>query len=410
MIAVYNPNNKDNHNLLNYIAEATKDIDKNYAIVTDFKSLYKDEKHEKTITLSSSKKRIVLIEKANENQRLFNHLKNKVPLFFKQNEEVSFKNFPCVYVLESNNKALEFLEKMKKEEEKTEKKEELNINAVTPKFSLNKVVLNKNIKDDIITALSIIKHRNKIYNDWGFSEIDQKPKLILNFFGASGTGKTMSAHGVAYELNKKILLINYSEIESKYVGDAPKNLMKAFEIATKTNALLFFDEADSFLGKRIENVSSSSDQSVNSLRSQMLILLEEFEGVVIFATNLIKNYDKAFESRILKHIHFELPNKENRIKIISQMLPKKAPIKFEKENFIEELSEISEGFSGRELKNAVLETFTLAVTNSNYITENHFKTAFNNCVQRKKAIIQKPILTKEQKSSIEQKIKKELKK
>lgn len=332
-------------------------------------------------------------------------------MFFKQNEEVSLKKLPCIYVLESNDKALEFVKKMKKEEEKTEKKEELNINAVTPKFSLSKVVLNKNVKEDIITALSIIKHRNKIYNDWGFSEIDPKPKLILNFFGASGTGKTMSAHGVAHELNKKILLINYSEIESKYVGDAPKNLMKAFEKATESNALLFFDEADSFLGKRIENVSSSSDQSVNSLRSQMLILLEEFEGVVIFATNLIKNYDKAFESRILKHIHFELPNKENRIKIISQMLPKKAPIKFEKEkeNFIEELSEISEGFSGRELKNSVLEAFTLAVTNSDCITENHFKTAFNNCVQRKKAITQKPILTKEQKNSIEQKIKKEIK-
>ena len=68
--------------------------------------------------------------------------------------------------------------------------------------------------------------------------------------------------------------------------------------------MLFFDEADSFLGKRIQNVSSSSDQAINSLRSQMLILLEDFEGVVVFATNLADNYDKAFESRICKHISF----------------------------------------------------------------------------------------------------------
>lgn len=73
---------------------------------------------------------------------------------------------------------------------------------------------------------------------------------------------------------------------------------------------MFFDEADSFLGKRIQNVNQSADQALNSLRSQMLILLEEHSGVVIFATNLVSNFDKAFQSRILKHIKFDLPNEE----------------------------------------------------------------------------------------------------
>ena len=151
--------------------------------------------------------------------------------------------------------------------------------------------------------------------------MDSKPKSILNFYGPPGTGKTMCAHAISNMLNKPLLALNYSEIESKYVGDAAKNLKKAFDTARDKEAVMFFDEADSFLGKRIENVTQGSDQALNSLRSQMLILLEEHEGIVIFATNLVTNFDKAFESRILDHIKLELPNREARADIINKMLP-----------------------------------------------------------------------------------------
>ena len=151
------------------------------------------------------------------------------------------------------------------------------------------------------------------------------------------------------------MALNYSEIESKYVGDAAKNLKKAFDTATELGAVMFFDEADSFLGKRIENVSHGSDQALNSLRSQMLILLEEFEGVVLFATNLVTNFDKAFESRILDHIKLELPNKEARAAIIDKMLPSKMPLdhRFTQDELLE-ASDLIDGFAGREIKNAIL--------------------------------------------------------
>ena len=109
------------------------------------------------------------------------------------------------------------------------------------------------------------------------------------------------------------------------MGDAPKNLVAAFDLALKEDAIIFFDEADSFLGKRITNVSQSSDQAVNSLRSQMLMELEAFNGTVFFATNLHENYDRAFESRILKHIEFVLPDLECRKILVQKKFPKKAP-------------------------------------------------------------------------------------
>lgn len=236
-----------------------------------------------------------------------------------------------------------------------------------PKYSFDQMVLPDNIQAEVFDALKVISCKELIYNKWGFNSIEPIPKSILNLYGPPGTGKTMCAHAIAKYLNKKILSLNYSEIESKYVGEAPKNLQKAFDVAKDTDSVLFFDEADSFLGKRIQNVTHGSDQALNSLRSQMLILLEEFSGIVVFATNLVTNFDKAFESRILKHIRFELPNQEARAAIIKKMLPKQLPlaVQFTDEQIME-ASAIIDGFSGREIKTAILEMLLSKADPTNY--------------------------------------------
>ena len=228
---------------------------------------------------------------------------------------------------------------------------------IEPRYCFDQIILPDKLIGQIKEALNIIQYQDLIYNQWGFSEVDSIPKSILNFYGPPGTGKTMCAHAIAKAINKKLLALNYAEIESKYVGEAPKNLQAAFDVAKNNDCILFFDEADSFLGKRITNVVQGADQALNSLRSQMLILLEEFKGIVIFATNLVTNFDTAFESRILKHLKFDLPNEDARISIIEKMIPSKLPIekKFNDEE-LRSLSQIVDGLSGREIKNAILET------------------------------------------------------
>lgn len=225
---------------------------------------------------------------------------------------------------------------------------------VKPKYNFSQIILPESVKKEIMNSLAVIKYNKLIYDDWGFGEIESTPRSILNFYGPPGTGKSMCAHAIASELKKPLLALNYADIESKYVGEAAKNLKKAFETAEQLGAVMFFDEADSFLGKRIENVTTGSDQALNSLRSQMLIYLENFSGVVLFATNLVTNFDRAFESRILNHIKFELPNKEARAEIIKKMIPEKLPKDrdFTQEDYLA-ASELIEGMSGREIKTAI---------------------------------------------------------
>ena len=249
----------------------------------------------------------------------------------------------------------------KKNVENEDERRKTSFIPTSPKYPLDKVIMNEDMAEQIEDALSIIRNRKKIYEEWGFDEVDPQPKAILSFWGPPGTGKTMCAHGIASAMNQKILAVNYAEIESKYAGESPKNLIAAFNVAQENNAILFFDEADSFLGKRISNVQSGHDQSINSLRSQMLILLEDFEGIVIFATNLVKNFDPAFETRILRHIKFDLPDVEARISILKTLIPSKVPLEqmLEDEDYLLFAKE-SEGFSGRDIRNSILDTLSNA--------------------------------------------------
>lgn len=227
-----------------------------------------------------------------------------------------------------------------------------------PRYSFDKIVLPSSVFDDLMNAVKIIKYRDLIYNEWGYGEVEPYARCVINMYGPAGTGKTMCAHALAHNVGKKLLALNYSEIESKYLGEAAKNLSVAFETAKATDSIIFFDEADSFLGKRVQNVTQSSDQALNSLRSQMLILLEKFDGIVVFATNLVSNFDEAFMSRIQKHIRFELPNVDQICQIVKKQIPVRLPLThhFSDEEF-QEIGKKGEGLSGREIKNAIFEMY-----------------------------------------------------
>lgn len=253
---------------------------------------------------------------------------------------------------------LEFKDKKGNHTQKEGKEVTESFIPIEPRYSLDQIIMSDELRNKIIDSIKLIECKELIYNKWGYGRIEPVAKNIINMYGPAGTGKTMCAHAIAKKLGKKILALQYSEIESKYLGDSAKNLKKAFETAVETDSVMFFDEADSFLGKRIENISNSTDQALNSLRSQMLILLEEHNGIVLFATNLVSNFDPAFNSRIQTHIQFELPNKEARIAIIKKQIPNNLPHKepFNEEK-IAEASDYADGFNGREIKNAMFNMY-----------------------------------------------------
>jgi hypothetical protein len=208
------------------------------------------------------------------------------------------------------------------------------------------------VKGRLQRNMSVLRHRETLLA-WGFGDIPgygNRMVVALNLVGPSGTGKSFAAQVIAHELDRPLMIVDYAQLESKYVGDTSKNIRSVFSDARSLgNCVLFFDEADSFLGRRSEDVRQSYDTAVNSTRAVMLMELQSFQGVVLFATNLIKNYDPAFRRRILDHIEFPLPDAQARARILDAHTPKHIPGRAGLD-FVR-LGELSDLLSGGELAN-----------------------------------------------------------
>ena len=235
--------------------------------------------------------------------------------------------------------------------------------AVTaPLHLLDQLIVPADMMVQVELTIHAIRVEPLVYDTWGLRRIEPFPRSALNFHGAPGTGKTLAAHAIASALGKKILVASYAQIESKFHGDGPKNVEALFFAAQRDDAILFMDEADSMLSRRLTNVTQGSEQAINSMRSQLLICLEKFRGVVIFATNLVENYDQAFETRV-RHIKFPMPNAEARHAIWRKHLPPEMPIA--EDVNIAELVKAGLLFCGRDVKNAVINAATQAAIDGN---------------------------------------------
>lgn len=225
--------------------------------------------------------------------------------------------------------------------------------AVEPEFTLDEVIMTPKERVAVMRAITLIRDKELIYHKWNFKKVDKREKSILCFHGVPGTGKSMCAHGVASYLGKKIILGSYAQIESEFVGVGAKNLVNLFKAAQDQDAVLFIDEADTFLSRRLP-ASNDSSKHYNSMSNELYTLIENFNGCIIFASNHIKDFDPAVISRIIEPIEFRLPDFNGRIAILKNMLQNEFPIHGGKTNeVLEKFAGATEGFSGRDLRKAI---------------------------------------------------------
>jgi SpoVK/Ycf46/Vps4 family AAA+-type ATPase len=149
------------------------------------------------------------------------------------------------------------------------------------------------------------------------------------FSGAPGTGKTETVYQIARQTKRDIMPVDVSEIKSKWVGDSEKNIRELFELYkahvedSDIAPILFFNEADAIMGRRvkIKETGRSVEQMENSVQNIILEEIEKLEGILIATTNLTENLDRAFERRFIYKIKFEKPGTDARKEIWKNLIP-----------------------------------------------------------------------------------------
>lgn len=241
---------------------------------------------------------------------------------------------------------------------------------IEPHYSWQDLVLPEDKLTQLKEICSQSRYRYRVFGEWGFErKLSHGKGLSALFSGPPGTGKTMAAEVIARELLVDLYKVDLSGVVSKYIGETEKNLSRIFQEAETSNAILFFDEADALFGKRTE-VSDAHDRYANIETSYLLQKMEEYEGIVILATNLRENMDEAFTRRLRFLIEFPFPDEGNRLRIWKTHFPPEAPLS---EAIDYELLARKFQIAGGNIKNIVLNAAFYAAEDGGAITMEHIQ-------------------------------------
>ena len=217
-----------------------------------------------------------------------------------------------------------------------------------PEYIMDNVVLKDDIKEKIMLFTSSCG--NEALKDSVEQKVTKICKgLVFLFFGPPGTGKTMLAEAVASLLNKKLLIVEYPKITSRWFGETDKKISQAFRAAKENNLVLLMDEADSLLYNRNYAGQEHDIRFVND----MLQELDRFEGVAVLTTNMDDLLDPAVERRITLRVKLEEPSESMRAQIWKAHIP--SQIKLAQDVDFTILARRYE-FSGGYIRNAVQAT------------------------------------------------------
>lgn len=239
---------------------------------------------------------------------------------------------------------------------------------IEPHYGWEDLILPEDKLTQLQEICSQARHRYRVFGEWGFGrKLSHGKGLSALFSGPPGTGKTMAAEVIARDLQVDLYKVDLSGVVSKYIGETEKNLSRIFQSAETSNAILFFDEADALFGKRTE-VSDAHDRYANIETSYLLQKMEEYDGIVILATNLRENMDEAFTRRLRFIVEFPFPDEASRQLIWKTHFPPEAPLS---ETIDYELLARKIQIAGGNIKNIVLNAAFYAAEEGEEIKMEH---------------------------------------
>lgn len=245
-------------------------------------------------------------------------------------------------------------------------------------MTMEQLILPADKKDILLKICNFVWQEERVYEQWNMeSRYAYGKGAAALFTGPPGTGKTMAAYCIANQLDMLLYKVDLSQVSDKYIGETEKHLKQIFEYAQKYNVVLFFDEADSIFSKRTE-IKDSKDKHANTEVSFILQKIEEYDGVVLLATNHRSNIDEAFMRRMKYVIEFTPPDVQTRKDIWKSSFSEEIPLEDIDYDYLAEHIELSGGY----IKNIVLNAAFMAAGCQETLGMKHILSAVCNEYQK----------------------------
>ena len=184
----------------------------------------------------------------------------------------------------------------------------------SPKVDLDDVVLPEKDKSTLLDLCEAFGSLGAYSRKTGLFEnaLPYGSGFIVLLCGPSGTGKTMTVHGVANRLGKRVLQVDFASLRGKHSqgggDDVDADLRGLFREAEMSDAVLFFDECEALFRSR---ELSGGDRLLRA----MLQEIEKHSGLVFLATNRPAELDEAMHRRISTVLEYAPPGTAQRREI-----------------------------------------------------------------------------------------------
>lgn len=244
---------------------------------------------------------------------------------------------------------------------------------LSPKARLEDMVLDPTLDRELRDVAAACRVQAEVLDQWGFRGVRASGHGVgVLLDGPPGTGKTMAAHALAHALGRPVLQVDVPSVLSRWLGETEQRLAELFRRASAVDAVLLFDEADSFFARRTTDVKGANDRYANVEVNTVLQLLEQHEGVIVLTTNLAEALDPAVRRRLRYRLTFAAPGADERERLWRRNLPAAAPVADDVDPG--ELADCYE-LTGAHVANAALRAASRAASEGSSITQEHLKDA-----------------------------------
>lgn len=223
------------------------------------------------------------------------------------------------------------------------------------RYKLDDIFLPDSTKEKVQRIIQEYLAQDKLHQ----FNLDNRRKIML--YGKPGTGKTMTAEVLAYELNLPFIIVRTEKVISKFLGETGLKLSKVFDVINKVQAVYLFDEFDAIGSQRgMENEVGEQRRILNTFLQ--LLDRDDSRSLIIAATNNVEILDKALFRRFDDVIEYRLPNKEQIVPMLKELL-------CDKENInVYSLSAKFVGMSQAEIKKVCQDALKSSILNGKELT------------------------------------------
>ncbi len=140
--------------------------------------------------------------------------------------------------------------------------------------------------------------------------------LVVLIDGPAGTGKSLAGHALAAELGLPLLRFRDS-LPGLPPFERVRDLVRR---GAETGALLLIDDAETLLGRRVQDPASATDRLSALALDDLLALLDEHDGPLVWTTRAVGSLDAAALRAVHTRLTLPEPGPQQRARLLQVFL------------------------------------------------------------------------------------------